>query len=478
MRVGFGVAYSSSAAGGQGAGGGTQTVNAPGFGDPALLLGGGYTNGVGGPLLSVPWPDIRSNIFPTPGTFSGQPGFVDNNTGRPARQMQWSIGVQREILPNLVVDVAYVANRGNWWRTSSLNAYNSLMPEFLKQQYGLDISNPADRTILGAQIGQPAAGRFRNKLPFAGFPGNFSVQRSLTAFPQFGALSSAAPLGKTWYDSLQSKVTKRFSHGLDFTYSFTWSKELQLGAENDGGGGLINDVFNRDTNKQLSSFSRPFWNIIAVNYTVPKWAANKWLSYALSDWTVGTVLQYGSGQPIPVPTTASTLTNLAASLGRGTRAERVPGVPLFLQDLNCHCFDPAQTRVLNPAAWKDPGTTYDSTGKAIAYNGAFSPSAAYYDDYRYRRVPRETLSFGRLFRIRERLSFQVRAEFTNPFNRTQVPNPINGSGLGVNYLTALSTKLADNGLKVNNGGFGYIATLPGGAVIGERSGLLVARITF
>src|ERR1051326_9184737 len=229
-------------------------------------------------------------------------------------------------------------------------------------------------------------------------------------------------MGKTWYDSLQTKLTKRLSHGLDLSYSFTWSKELQLGSESDAGGGLINDVFNRDTNKQLSSFSRPFWNILALNYTVPAWHVNPLVKYAVSDWTLGTTLQYGSGQPIPVPTTAGNLTNLSQSLGRGTRAERIQGVPLFLTDLNCHCFDPAQTQVLNPAAWRDPGSTYDATGKQLSYDGSFSPSAAYYNDYRYRRIPRETLAFGRIFRIAERVSFQVRMEFTNPFNRTQVPN--------------------------------------------------------
>jgi len=484
LRLGFGVTYSSSSGGlgVQTPTGGTQNIDAPGFGDAAIQLSGGYTQGVGGPLLAVTWPDIRPDLFPSPGTFSGAPTVIDNNIGRPARQMQWSIGVQREILRDLLVDVSYVANRGNWWRTSSLNCYNCLTPEFLKSQYGLDIYNAADRTILGSQIGQAGAGRFRNKLPFAGFPTNFTVARSLQPFPQFassgaGSLSgSAGPLGKTWYDSLQAKVTKRLSHGLDFTYSFTWSKELTLGAESDGGllfGQTVNDVFNRDVNKQLSSFSRPLWNILAVTYTVPQWGTNRWLKYALSDWTLGTTLQYGSGQPIPVPTTAGTLTNLTQSLGRGTRAERVPGVPLFLADLNCHCFDPAQTQVLNPAAWREPGSTYDATGKQTSYNGTFSPSAAYYNDYRYRRIPRETLAFGRVFRITERASLQVRMEFTNPFNRAQIPNPV-----ATGYTTKVSTKFAADGLKVNNTGFGAISTLPGAAVSGERTGLLVARLTF
>ena len=41
--------------------------------------------------------------------------------------------------------------------------------------------------------------------------------------------------------------------------------------------------------------------------------------------------------------------NLAATLFRNTLSNRVPGVPLFTKDLNCHCIDPNKDFVLNPA---------------------------------------------------------------------------------------------------------------------------------
>jgi hypothetical protein len=46
-----------------------------------------------------------------------------------------------------------------------------------------------------------------------------------------------APLGATWYNSLQAKATKRFSDGLDFTYAFTCQKSQNLGAERPFGNG-------------------------------------------------------------------------------------------------------------------------------------------------------------------------------------------------------------------------------------------------
>ena len=122
--------------------------------------------------------------------------------------------------------------------------------------------------------------------------------------------------------------------------------------------------------------------VMAANYKLPKWGSNRYMSYAVRDWTIGAVLQYGSGRPIPVPGNLSN--NNISTLLRGTWAQRVPGEQLFSQDLNCHCFDPARTIVLNPNAWTDTPS------------GSFSPSAAYYNDFRYQRRPSELLSAGRI----------------------------------------------------------------------------------
>src|SRR5260221_7331316 len=94
---------------------------------------------------------------------------------------------------------------------------------------------------------------------------------------------------------------------------------------------------------------------------------------------------------------------LSTVLFRGTFANRVPGVSLFTQDFNCHCFDPNTSFVLNPAAWTNPAA------------GQFGTSAAYYGDYAYQRRPIENLNLGRTVRIGERVSFNVRAEFSSVF---------------------------------------------------------------
>ena len=455
LRGGIGLSYSMSQGGGQGSAGANQTLTNPSFGDPAMTLSQGIP-------LSPIWPNLIPNLYPSTATsITAGPPAVDQNYGRPARMWQYNLGFQREISRDLVVEASYVGNRGVWWRTASLLDYNALTPQQLQSQYNLDWSSSADRTILSSQLNSVAAGRFQNKVPYAGFPLTSTVAQSLRPFPQFTTLAATgAPLGKTWYDSLQLKATKRFSHGLDFTWTYTRSKELDLGAEDYTGAGVINDVFNRDNNKQLSASSRPNWMTLAANYTTPKWSENRWLSYALRDWTLGAVLQYGSGLPIQAP--ASPGNNNSSTLLRSTYATRVAGVPLYLVDMNCHCYDPSKTQVLNPAAWTDTPS------------GQFSPSAAYYNDYRYQRRPSELASFGRVFRIKERASLQIRAEFNNIFNRTLL---LGGTaGTYVNPSTALNTPVKTGPDGRNISGFGTINTT--GTVSGERQGTLVARITF
>ena len=124
--------------------------------------------------------------------------------------------------------------------------------------------------------------------------------------------------------------------------------------------------------------------MIAFTYNVPRMnGINKILAYALYDWQVGGLLKYASGFPIPVPGAQN---NLATVLFQGTWANRVPGVPLFLKDLNSQ-VDPRTDFVLNPAAWTDPAP------------GQWGVSAPFYGDFRYQRRPNEAMNFGRNFRI-------------------------------------------------------------------------------
>ena len=127
------------------------------------------------------------------------------------------------------------------------------------------------------------------------------LNQVLRPIPQFlGAPGFLGPpLGDTWYDSLQAKVTRRLSEGLSLDSAFTWQKELNLGVGADTtyltpAPNLINDVYNRNLNKQISGFSRPFVLVTSFHYTTPRLAeqggAGKALSWAARDWNIAGVL--------------------------------------------------------------------------------------------------------------------------------------------------------------------------------------------
>jgi hypothetical protein len=479
------------------------TISPGGFGEPASLLRDGNPLSVGNRFGNPPlvWPDFtpRYPVEVAPGVRPPISPFIaiDRNSGRPPRMFQWSIGLQRELTQNLVVEAAYVGNRGVWWTAPVLSVedYNSLDPATLKSVWGLDISNPMDRALLTTRISSPAViARFpylanpNNVYP--GFPATQPLNQALRPVPQFlGAPGFLGPpLGTTWYDSLQTKLTKRLSRGLSVDSAFTWQKELNLGVGADTtyltpAPNLINDVYNRDINKQISGFSRPFVLVTSFRYTTPRLAGNKALSWAARDWNIAGVLRYQSGEVIRVPASNNGLlaqlargpSNNPAIWGGGTTFwNRVPGQPLFNFDPNCKCFDPTTQVVLNKNAWAD------------AQAGTFGTSAPYYNNYRWQRQPAESLSLGRTFGLakEDRLKLDVRVEFFNVFNRLFLASP---SGVGATTQPGgpnPAASLVSTQGRLSSG-FGVVntfnVTLPGqlpGNGTSPRTGQIVARFSF
>jgi hypothetical protein len=95
------------------------------------------------------------------------------------------------------------------------------------------------------------------------------------------------------------------------------------------------------------------------------------------------------------------------------------------------------------------------------------------------------MGFGRLFRIRERLQLQIRAEFTNIFNRLFYSVPSDGTGFAGATNPATPTgrsNVYDNLTNLLSSGFGYSNWFNGG--VGSngapqpRSGQIIARFQF
>ncbi len=496
-------------------------VQSPGQFLPATQLSSG--DPLVGPL-AVTFPEYNQYPFPVSSTGCGlssnlpcvppQEPFITiaKNSGRLPRIFQWSIGVQREIVPNLMVEANYVGNRGAWFTAPlrDTQAFNGLTQNILSNLttagpngsgvYGatsnMAFTNPSDYALLNDQINNPAV---IAKFPllanpsnvYPGFPSTQTLAQALRPYPQWYGVPPflGPPSGDTWYDSLQVKMTKRYSHGLTGQVAYTWSKSLTNGVNSNTSyltpqDPVLNDPFNLALDKQLSGFDQPQVLVISFSYTTPKLsknflgdnAASKGLSWLARDWSFGGVLKYASGALIASPASNETLWNTmgiggtplngVSNFGGGEPLENiVKGQSCLAVNPNSH-FDPTTTLALNPNAFSNQT------------NETFGSAAPYYSNCRWQRQPAESLSLGRTFQVKERYRLLIQAQFFNVFNRVQYPMPATGATSSVTaatYSNPFPGSAAGTGAL--NGGYGFVNTL-NGAGTNPRSGQLVARFTF
>jgi hypothetical protein len=437
-------------------------------------------NGVGAGFLSQPLNfnqtalygatyDPGLNVVPG-GGIQAAPALVDKNSGRPSRVSQWNISLQREVFRNVLVEAAFVGNKGVWESNGSsqgfynatvgnLVNYDAVSPATLAK-YGLsDLTNPNTIAILNSTISSSVAIAAGIKSPYPGFPSSGSVLQSLRPFPQYSSIAEyEAPLGDSWYDSLQTKIVKRYSYGLTATATYTFSKTLDS-TTNAG------SIYNRSSFKGLAVNDYPNMFSLSVDYTIPAFGVvkrNRFAKILLSDWRVSTLDTDQSGNLLASPTSSNAIGNYLAT--GYTRQVRVAGQPLYLKDINCNCIDPTQQTVLNPAAWQNQAT------------GVPGSNIVYYNDFRGQRRPVISAGLGKVFRIREKASLSIRAEFFNLFNSLlSLPDPVTSSPQ--NPPTRSSQGLL-------TGGFGYLnytgisANSVSSSLPTPRTGQIVARFDF
>ena len=85
------------------------------------------------------------------------------------------------------------------------------------------------------------------------------------------------------------------------------------------------------------------------------------------------------------------------------------------------------------------------------------------------------MGLGRVWRLKERFSLEMRVDFANIFNRTYLNNPT-----ATGFSAPLSTNKVGPLTGLNSGGFGYInlAVSPTTPYAQPRNGTIVLRVRF
>jgi hypothetical protein len=220
------------------------------------------------------------------------------------------------------------------------------------------------------------------------------------------------------YNSLQSSITRRFSHGLQLLGSYTWSKNLD---ETSGSGGssvfelwlLTNNQNNPRQAYGLTDFDRAQRAVVNFTWDAPKFQqAPSLVRRALSDWQFSGIAVIQSGSPI-------TAVDSNAGLVYGNfenRAQRTgsnPSTPgsLHSRVLNGYLDQNAFTIAPEAPNGSGPGDTdFGNSGVGIVRG----PGQHNID-----------MAVERMFPVTEANSFRFRVEFFNLTNTPQFANPNN-----------------------------------------------------
>lgn len=366
-------------------------------------------------------------LAPTPDAGLGQGVFsVDRDLGSGYVQ-QWNFAVQRELMRNMVVEVAYAGSKITHVGIPDTNI-NQLTPQQL---------------ALGAALLQRVPNPFFGQIPRSSSLGDPTIPLAqlLRPFPRFTTVSLYRNnVGNTNYNALQAKIEQRFSKGLSFLASYTRSKLIDEASSVFDASILtgpvanfpVADSFNRKLERDVSSGDIP--NVFVASFTYelpfgkgkrfnPRGVAGKFLE----GWEVAGVLTLQSGLPLAV----TQATNFNAFAGYGTqRPNRIsdPNLPAS-QQTTAQFFD---TGAFTLAPQFTLGNSSRNPVRGPHYNNA--------DVAIIKRT-----SFG------ESRNLEFRAEIFNLTNTPPLgaPNTVFGSpGFG-SITSAGDPRVIQFGLKIN-----------------------------
>ena len=218
------------------------------------------------------------------------------------------------------------------------------------------------------------------------------------------------------YNGLQVTLEKRLSNHFSAKGFYIWSKTLQSNALD---GSALTGTFVDPNYPWLEYHQRSDQdrrNMMTASFVWnPDYFSsyNRYVRTALNGWTVTGIITTNSGQPFTV--TTGTDVN-----GDGQTNDR----PSIIPGKTAHTFGGKRSRVLEMTQWFDttaycvPGTTGCPGVGPLNLLGNTRP--AQLDDPGYRDID---ASLFRTFGIFENLKFQLRGEFTNVFNLTNLGTP-------------------------------------------------------
>lgn len=336
----------------------------------------GTLNQFGGPQNDIVLGAINSAFLTNVTT---GPGFIlpDAHMQTPYTQ-HWALTIEREFARNFFFTVGYVGTKGTQLlRTATPN----LGPNTIAYVSNILVEQP-----------------FPN-VPTARFPQfngiNVSPSRSgqvpdFRPFPLLGSFTSIESDANSSYHSLQAQLNKRFSSGLQFTTSYTWSHAIDEASDLFDLGGapaLPQDSFNRGAERGPANFDIRHRFAYSLVWELPGFNSKN----PLGGWQLSSTGFYQTAQPYSV---------------------------LFCCDINRDGNASDRISFINSSG-ADPGSAPRNT-------------------FRAQNMAVTNLAVNKFFVFGEANKLEFRGEFFNLFNRSNFGIPINRlfyGNVGIEPLT-------------------------------------------
>ena len=258
--------------------------------DPSFQIDSGYP--------AFPAPPILD-----PGLYDGSylPGsYIEKRAGEPAKIYDWDMQLQQQVVRNLILSIGYVGSAAQDLQANNQNINNiPYAKEFTTG--GKTLNARLLNNTYGVQT------------PFNGYfnlwGDGVTIQQALRPFPQYDFIDSGCCLQNTGHSSYEAMLISLQGEFKNLTLqtSYTWSKN-----ENDTdsilpnvnpGQPQVQNPANLHQEKAISIQDVPSTFVVSYIYSLPAGRDQRYfnhgpLSYMLGGWQISGIQRYQSGQPM------------------------------------------------------------------------------------------------------------------------------------------------------------------------------------
>jgi hypothetical protein len=417
FRGGYGIYYGQSRSGVTG----VQPYGGQGFNQYTNVINT-YENLGAVPYLHLSDPFPNGLIQPAGNSLGllNDIGYGANGPLRTAsanltpREQSWSIGIERELPGNVLINAEYIGKTGTHLPFSGSNYIDHLgsfveNPSTNVNNLLTYVSNPFSSMNGGpisdpnSVLSAPSLQEYNLLLPWTQFTG-------VTIEPQMIANSS--------YNGLQLAAEKRYSNGLQFLVTFVWSKSIDDASQADdnvtwtGSFTSLQDPNKPWLERSLSTFDIPYVVQFSYTYDLPfgrgKMLLGKipgWANAVIGGWKTNGIWRDADGRPmtffladgIPLPTYAGQRPLLVG------KPKKNPGdwVDQYFADPSTNVFQ------------RTPDFTLSNAPRA--YGGLRTPWSFTTDLSLAKQIS--------MARVREDMNLELRIEARNAFNHPVFGTP-------------------------------------------------------